>query len=857
MRTFGEFDPNLTATYRLQFHKDFTFQDGAAIAGYLRDLGVSHVYASPILTARAGSMHGYDVVDFGHINPELGGEEGLAALVDALHGAGLGLIVDIVPNHMAVGGEDNPFWLDLLENGQDSRFADFFDVDFYAPATPGKVLVPFLGGPYGEVLRSGDLVLKPRPENDRYAIYYHEHCFPLREESQAEIRSQGADPFSKPEDLHALLEAQHYRLASWRAANDLINYRRFFDITSLAAIRIERAETFDIVHEVPLRLYEQGWIDGLRVDHVDGLTDPRGYCEKLSEALLKRRASRPENRRGAPYIIVENILASNERMPDWPVAGTTGYDFMNEVSAVQHDNAGAQKLGAFWREISGRSENFEDEESLARRELLARSFDGQFEAAIDALSRCGTELGADRDLTRNSVVRAVQSVISHMRVYRSYATGGAANPGIGPYLEAAFDTAAREAGADEDALLLVRSIMNSKSSHPDFAEAIRRFNQLTAPVAAKAVEDTAFYRYGRLLSRNDVGFNAAVFGMDLTEFHHRMADRAVHLPHSLLATATHDHKRGEDVRARLAVLSEIPDLWTDRCREWSALNVRFREGGFHSADEHMLYQMIVGAWPLELKLTDLPDLRAFADRLVQWQQKALREAKLRSSWLAPNEGYERVAEAFTRGVLDGDRSRTFVASVADFVEKIGSAGLANALTQTALRCLAPGVPDLYRGSELWDFTLVDPDNRRPVDFNLRVELSGEAKREGEPEYLRSGAVKQKLIQTLLQLRRREPDLFAFGDYQDIAVNKTPGGEVLAFRRRHEGRTLVAAMALRGGALLFGSKRLVPPPDVWGDARLNVEEAKYRCVWGEADLFPGQTLAGIFAQTPVAVWIGEG
>ncbi len=339
------------------------------------------------------------------------------------------------------------------------------------------------------------------------------------------------------------------------------------------------------------------------------------------------------DRRGEPYIIVENILASNERMPDWPVAGTTGYDFMNEVSAVQHDNAGAQKLGAFWREISGRSENFEDEESLARRELLSRSFDGQFEAAIDALYRCRMELGADRDLTRNSVVRAVQSVISHMRVYRSYAIGGATNPGIGPYLEAAFDAAAAEAGADDEALRLVRSIMNSKSANGEFSEAIRRFNQLTAPVAAKAVEDTAFYRYGRLLSRNDVGFNAAVFGMESSEFHHRMADRAANLPHSLLATATHDHKRGEDVRARLAVLSEIPELWIDRCREWSALNTSFREGGFHPADEQMLYQMIVGAWPLEINLATLADLRALPTVWFSGSRKrCARVSCVRAGW---------------------------------------------------------------------------------------------------------------------------------------------------------------------------------------------------------------------------------
>lgn len=841
MATFGEFDRKLTATYRLQFHKDFGFRDGARIAGYLRDLGVSHVYASPIMKARAGSLHGYDVVDFGAVNPELGGEEGLEEMVSALRSAGLGLIIDIVPNHMAVGGADNALWLDLLEKGRGSRYADFFDVDLDAPAMPGKVLAPFLGGPYGEVLKSGDLVLKPRSDNGRYAIHYFEHCFPLREESQAEIKSQGVEAFASPERMHALLEAQHFRLAHWTTANDLINYRRFFDITSLAAIRIERPETFDIVHEIPLRLYERGWIDGVRVDHVDGLTDPKGYCEKLSAALSSRRAN--------PYIVVEKILASHETLPDWPVAGTTGYDFMNEVSAVQHDDAGAHKLGAHWRSVSDRTEVFDEEERVARREIIARNFDGQFAAAVDAIDRCRTELGADRDLTRHSLARAVASVISHLRVYRSYAVGGAANPGVGPYLEAAFDAAHQEASPDDDALQLLKAAINSKSANPVFAEAIRRFNQLTAPAAAKAVEDTAFYRYGRLLSRNDVGFDAGRLGMDISEFHRRMADRAVRLPHSMLATATHDHKRGEDVRARLAVLSEIPELWIDRCREWSALNAGLRSG-FDAADEYMLYQMIVGAWPIEAS----PDLGAFSDRLVQWQQKALREGKLRSNWLSPKADYERLAEAFTRNVLDVRQSGAFTASVAEFVSKIASAGLANALTQTALRCLAPGVPDCYRGSELWDFTLVDPDNRQPVDFDRRIALLGG--RTDSPEDLETGARKQSLIKALLTLRREEPGLFAHGDYQEIAVKKTPALEVFAFTRRHEGRTLIAAMLLRAGALLYGSTRLVPSPEVWGDARLDVTTAKYRAVWGAMGASPGDELAGVFAHSPVAVWISE-
>ena len=359
------FDTGLTATYRMQFHKEFRFRDAARRAPYLRDLGISHLYASPIMRATAGSTHGYDVTDFAVVNPELGGELGFREMAAALRAVGIGIIVDIVPNHMAVGGADNPYWLDLLEKGRDSAYSDFFDVDFDAKGMEGKILVPFLGDAYDKVLRSGELKVRPRADADAFAIFYNEHCFPLREVDQQTLRVEGPRTFADPARLHALLERQHYRLASWRTANDILNFRRFFEITTLAGVCIERGEAFERVHDVPLAFYAEGLIDGVRVDHVDGLTDPAGYLKRLRAALDARRGERPEGRRDDAYVVVEKILAGDEPLPCWPIQGTTGYDFMNEVSALQHDEAGAAPLRAYWRNLSGRTANFEPEEDLS------------------------------------------------------------------------------------------------------------------------------------------------------------------------------------------------------------------------------------------------------------------------------------------------------------------------------------------------------------------------------------------------------------------------------------------------------------------------------------------------------------
>jgi (1->4)-alpha-D-glucan 1-alpha-D-glucosylmutase len=840
------FDTGLIATYRMQFHKGFTFQDAANRASYLQNLGVSHLYASPIMKATPGSTHGYDVTDFAVINPELGGEAGFRDMAAALRKVGIGIVVDIVPNHMAVGGAGNPYWLDLLEKGRDSAYADFFDVDFDAPGLKGKILTPFLGESYEKVLHSGELKLTRRADNNAFAVFYSEHCFPLRDVDQQRIEAEGVEAHSEPEAMHALLEEQHYRLANWTTANDLLNFRRFFEITTLAGVRIERPQAFDNVHAVPLALYAEGLIDGVRVDHVDGLTDPAGYCARLRAAFDARRSERPDNRRGDAYVVVEKILAGDEPLPAWPIQGTTGYDFMNEVSALQHDDAGGGPLRAHWRSLSGRSAEFEPEEDAARVEMLDRNFAGQLDALVETLHAAAFAMNGDRDLTRGALRRAVVAVIRNLRVYRSYALGGPDNPGAGEALTLAFRRAAQAPTRDDGALAILREVIASQSDSPAIAEAIRRLHQLCAPVAAKSVEDTAFYRHTPLISRNDVGFDASRMGMAPDEFHARMKARAAGWPHAMLATATHDHKRGEDSRARLAVLSEIPELWMQRARVWSALNARLRTDGFNVADEYALFQTLVGAWPPELAPDDRAGLAAFSQRVAEWQQKALREAKLRSSWLTPNADYENVAAQYLHAALDPARSAAFLADLSAFVAALAPAGYANALTQTALRCLLPGVPDLYRGSELWDFTLVDPDNRRPVDFAVRERLLAEG---GD---LASGALKQSLIRRLLTLRRKTPDLFAFGDYEPVPVEAaTP---VLAFVRKRGEQAVLVAVALGAGTSLYGTGQIAAPAQTWGDASLAFDAADFEPVWGGAVGGAPPKLADLFAEGPVAVMV---
>lgn len=812
----------VTATYRVQFHAGFTFADAVPLAPYWRALGVSHLYASPIAVARKGSTHGYDVVDPEQVNPELGGEAGLQALVAALKAEGLGLILDIVPNHMAVGGDDNAWWLDVLENGPGSRYARWFDIDWDTPdpRLRGKLLAPFLGSAYGEALRSGDLRVV-RDGGKLSVMAYGAHRFPLRPESlplvleaagAAALDDLSAERLDAVFDgrtaegaarLHALLETQHYRLAWWRSAGDAINWRRFFDITELAGLRVEDEAVFDAVHALPLRLYAEGLIDGVRVDHVDGLADPGGYCRRLRAALDAAAAARPADAATGPaYLVVEKILGPDEAMADWPVDGTTGYDFMNEVSAVLHAPQGAAPLADLWSRISGRSARFEVEEHAARAEIAVGHFAGQVAAAARAFADLAAESPDTRDLSTEGLRRAILALVGAFPAYRTYAVGDAAPASDAALLQVAVETAAHGPDAAIVRRLGLWLAGEGPGSTAARQEAQRRFQQLSAPVAAKAVEDTAFYRYGRLLSRTDVGFAPGRLSLSPADFLAKAQARAERFPRAMLATATHDHKRGEDVRARLAVLSEIPETWSERAGAWLDA---MPPGAVDPGDAHILHQMIVGAWPLDLSPDDAQGLAAFADRLAGWQRKALREAKLRSSWAEPNEVYEAACEALLRATLAGDG---LAGQIHAFVEEIAPAGAAKSLVQAGLRLTLPGVPDLYQGTEFWDFSLVDPDNRRPVDYAARRSSIGV-----EPASWRDGARKQALIAELLDLRRQAPAVFA----APLEIGQAQGsnaGSIMVFRRRTEGRTLSVVAATTCASACLQTRTPDPPADWW-------------------------------------------
>jgi len=826
-----------SATYRLQLHKDFTFADASARVDYFAALGVSHLYLSPILAARAGSMHGYDVIDHGLINPELGGEAGFRALAQAAKTAGLGLIVDIVPNHMAVGGADNRLWLDVLENGRASQYARFFDIDFDSPATDGKVLVPVLGDPYGQVLAAGGLALIWAQALGKLAVAYGPHRLPIRPEDYPEITG-GAEPakadlahWQAPSALHALLERQNFRLAWWRTAGDRINWRRFFDVNELAGLRIEDEAVFEQVHAVTLRLYAEGLIDGVRIDHVDGLADPAAYLNTLKGRLDELTASRPDGApRDGPYVVIEKILGHGEALdPSWPVQGTTGYDFMNQVSAVQHDARGGPVLNDFWETVSGRSAEFAVEEAIARPEILQTAFAGQLAACARAFAAVAAADPATRDLGVESLRRALVGLISRLGVYRSYCVGEPREPELAVTL--ALDTARAALAADRPSLDFIQKVLEGHGGNDlDRAQAIRRLNQLAAPVAAKAVEDTAFYRYSRLLSRNDVGFEAGRLSTTAEAFVASGQARATTAPLAMLTTSTHDHKRGEDVRARLAVLSELPDTWCAAVRDWLALA---EDDRIAKDDAYALFQTMVGAWPPTMTADDRAGLTAFADRVAGWREKSLREAKLRSSWAVPDEDYEAVNLAWLRRLLDPDQSPAFIESLAAFVARIAPAGAINGLVQTAIRCTWPGVPDLYQGGELWDFSLVDPDNRRPVDYDLRARLLAESSADWT-----SGAVKQALIARLLALRRADPALFTIGALEPIPARGQCASHILAFARQLDGRRLSVAAILRAASAVTTLGEL-PEADWWADTEVRIGNA-----WRPA--------ANLFSASPVFV-----
>jgi (1->4)-alpha-D-glucan 1-alpha-D-glucosylmutase len=847
------------ATVRLQLHKEFRFADAAEIVPYLAALGASHVYASPFLKARPDSTHGYDIVDHSRLNPEIGDEADFERFVATLHAHDMGLVLDFVPNHMGVGGADNPWWLDVLEWGMASPYAAYFDIDWRPPDADlaGKVLLPFLGDQYGKVLEAGELQLRFDRAEGSFSVWYHQHRFPIAPRDYPRILRRAAASLDEliaefaevrgarraPErrafaarlklrlaalpdaslaaidaattfdtrSLHNLLERQSYRLAFWRVASQEINYRRFFDVNDLAGLRIEEPQLFDDAHRLVLRLLAEGRLQGLRLDHVDGLFDPAGYCAKLQAAVAEAAPGRPF------WLLVEKILAQHERLPaDWPVDGTTGYEVMNVLNGLFVDPAAREPLDAFYRRFAGLELDFAELALDAKRQILRQHLASEVNTLAGLLHRLARQSWLTRDFTFAALRLALIEVVARFPVYRTYIGPRGAGAEDRRYIDWAVAQALKPAPAPDQPIYgflhaaMTTDLRREARRGYQRADILRfagKLQQLTGPAVAKSFEDTALYRYFRLISLNEVGGEPDRFGVSAAAFHHLNRERLREHPFSMLATATHDHKRGEDARARIDVLSEMPEAWAARVERWAALNERRkREVAGSPAPgrnfEYLLYQTLVGSWPLEIEAVPHPGLPAFVERVQAYLVKAAREAKLRTSWNAPAEDYEAALAGFAAAVLDPERARSFLDDFLDFHRALAPAGAVNGLAQTLLKLTMPGVADIYQGCEFWDLSLVDPDNRRPVDYAARrAALEEGASPESLLAHWRDGRIKQMVVARTLAFRRRQPELFARGDYLPLAAGDD---RVVGFARRlGEEVCIVAVPRLCAGPLQDG------------------------------------------------------
>jgi (1->4)-alpha-D-glucan 1-alpha-D-glucosylmutase len=784
------------ATFRLQFRAGTTFDDARRAVPFLDELGVDTLYASPILAARAGSEHGYDCVDPGRLDPSLGDEAAFVKLVDELRAHGMGLVVDLVPNHMAASTE-NPWWLDVLRHGRASRFAPYFDVDWEAPGADGRVLVPVLGDPYGDVLERGELRVVEE-DGERWVRYFDQR-FPLAPGTargpMTRFDGVAGDPGSWAA-LDELLGKQHYRLAFWRVAGREIDYRRFFDIADLVGVRVEDPDVFEATHAYVASLVERGLVDGLRIDHVDGLLDPHAYLELLQATMAGRGRAR--------YVVVEKILAVGESLPgEWPVAGTTGYDFLRTLNDVFVDELGEARLEAFYRSLRDTPASFEDLVRSRKRMVLRELFGAEIASLVRRLKALAMQDRHARDLTIDELGESLREVTACLEVYRTYAREG---EDVRPADRHAIEEAVRCARGRlpawfGGALDFVRGVVLLEDGSLDERLAfVQRWQQLSGAVMAKGLEDTALYVYNRLVSRNDVGSDPASPAPPVEDFHRENRARLRRWPGSLLATSTHDTKRSEDVRARINVLSEIPDRWAEHVQRWIRWNrVRKREVGGRMVpdrnEEMLLYQTLVGAWPLVEG-----ERRELARRVKAYMVKAAREAKVHTSWTRPDTAHEAALERFVGSIL-ASSNRRFREDFGELEQVAAFHGAVNGLAQVVLKVASPGVPDFYQGTSLWNLSLVDPDNRREVDLERHRDLLEELDRdEPEPADLldtwRDGRVKLWVTSRALRLRRQEPDLFLRGEYLALQARGRRSGNVCAFARRgNGGRWAVAVVPI--------------------------------------------------------------
>jgi (1->4)-alpha-D-glucan 1-alpha-D-glucosylmutase len=907
------------ATYRLQLNARFGFDQAAAIVPHLKALGVSHLYASPFMKARAGSSHGYDVVDHNTLNPELGGEPAFRRLADALAQADIGLILDFVPNHMGVHYADNAWWLDVLEWGPQSPHAASFDIDWNAHARrrTGRLLLPILGQSYGEALDRGEIKLRYDGGEGSFSAWYYGHrlpirpsrypgilrtvvaaakaercaigrrllklaaafqqAAPLREQVQAlkaalagmdagEVIERGLEVFAPPSahataNLHRLLERQHFRLAHWRLAATELNYRRFFDISSLAGLRVEDADTFAAIHGLVGRLIANGKLQGLRLDHIDGLHDPAQYFQRLQDLIGARQVSD-----GTFYVVMEKILGENESLPHFSgVAGTTGYEWLNVISRLLLDGRGLALLDRLWLDFSGDSRAFDQILPEAKHHILANILTSEFAALARLLARIAAGHYRTRDYSPARLRAALELLILHFPVYRTYVSRDGASPRDRAVIEVAL-TAARNGWVGPDVgifdflrdALTLDLVARGRSCHS--ATRVRRFahkvQQFTGPMMAKSLEDTAFYRYHRLIALNEVGGNPAAGAVGVADFHALMKRRAVQMPHGLTATATHDTKRGEDARARLLSLSEISADWADAVASWRTMNAPLIDRSTprripSAAHEYMLYQALLGAWSPGGADGSL------AERMRAFAIKAAREGKEQTSWLDPDLRYEAGLECFVNTILDTARSGPFIKSFSDFADRVALLGALNSLTQLTLKVTTPGVPDFYQGSEFWDLSLVDPDNRRPVDFPARARaLRSVAEIPDWPALARTwpdGRLKLALTARLLALRQETAKVFTQGEYRPLAARGRDAEEIVAFARCHEGDAVVVVVSRLFGRSTHGGRRW-PSGHDW-DANMAVEEfSAIQPVLSAQELPPGPELAvsQIFDGLPLAV-----
>jgi (1->4)-alpha-D-glucan 1-alpha-D-glucosylmutase len=895
------------STYRLQLHAGFGFAGAAGVTDYLDALGVDAVYTSPYLQARAGSSHGYDVVEHSRVSRELGGEPAFVAWTDELRARGLGHVLDVVPNHMGIGGGDNAWWTDLLESGPASRYDGHFDVawDPPGPGMRGKLLLPVLGRQFGEALEAGEL--RVVRAGGALQVAYHERRLPLALSSVAMVlrpalarcelsaddpalaelhsvltalghlpgeldtapdgrdararevevikrRLAGLCETSPPvaaaideqlaalggtvgeprsfDALEAVLQAQVYRLCYWRVATEEINYRRFFDVNDLAAIKMEDPAVFAAAHARVFEWISEGRISGLRVDHTDGLLDPAAYFAAV------RAATGGET--NAPWLVIEKILGAGELLPEqWPVDGTTGYDFLTIVNGLWIAPEAGPRLTDFYRRFTGLPRGWAATARAARLTVLRSSLASEIHMLADKLGRIAAADRRSRDFTRVSLTRAIAATIADFPVYRTYV-----HPEDGASAEdvAHVDRAIRRAGqrrGDVDAsvfeflrdVLLLRRLPEDPERRAEVVDFALRFAQLTGPVIAKGVEDTAFYRYNRMVGLNEVGGEPGRFGTTVAEFHAHNERQRRRFPRTMTTTATHDTKRGEDLRARLAVLTEIPDPWRRSVSAWARL-ARLRRTTIDGRlapsrnDTYLFYQTVVGAFPLAAAGEALPD--EFIARIADYMAKATKEAKLRTSWLQPDEAYDAAVQRFTREMLAHPQ---FVAQARALAAEIASHGAVNSLAQLCIKIASPGVPDFYQGCELWDFSLVDPDNRRPVDFAIRQTMLAGLRGQDAPSpaallaSFLDGRIKLLISHRGLRHRREHRDLYLDGSYEPIQT----GRHLIAFRRglhgpsgrKGPGAQELVCVVPRLTWTLTGGRRPWPLADVWGEQSLEL------------------------------------